>query len=78
MLVPSWERNRKFLLFFSHAWRQPSFKLKATFADERTPDNPPPTLRRTCVYSIEEDKFFENSLAQFGDLETDDIWGTVS
>lgn len=29
-------------------------------------------------WTIEEDKFFENSLAQFGDLETDDIWGTFN
>ena len=30
------------------------------------------------VRSCEEDKFFEHSLAQFGDLEGDDIWGQVS
>lgn len=30
-------------------------------------------------WTIEEDKFFENSLAQFGDsLETDDIWGSFN
>lgn len=54
---------------------------KSTFDPCSLTDKTPPLspqLHLVLSRSIDEDKFFENSLAQLGDLESDDIWGTVS